>query len=205
MIKRKKIRQCLDTRDTVRLLETNATCSLRRLLQGIMVLCLALGFTATTYGQISSPIVSFDGHSGILIPRMNTGEIAKIANPVDGLLVYDTSTDHFCFFSSKTGTWRSLSVVEEARMAIDPATVTPGARELLLPPHQPSFQADWNVEGNIGANNYSDDPPLRGTTDPFPVVFITNDQERMRILSDGNITIVRSVEIGEKSDWLSRT
>ena len=170
--------------------------STKIMVQCLMALLISCSFAVTVSGQIASPIVSFEGHSGILIPRLSTDAIASIPDPVDGLLVYDTTLNHFCFFSSNSGSWRRLSVVESP-VDIDPVTRIDGSREINLAPHQPSFQAEWNVQGNIGANNYSDDPPLLGTTDASPVVFITDDQERMRILTDGNITVVRSVEIGE--------
>ncbi|NND33852.1 MAG: hypothetical protein HKN76_14780 [Saprospiraceae bacterium] len=198
MIERKTIKQSqLTSANSGRLLKVSCITFRKRLLvQCCMMLLVTLVFTATSYGQIPSPIVSFEGHSGILIPRLGTEAIATIPNPVDGLLVYDTDLNHFCFYSSKSASWRRLSVVENP-VVIDSETKISGAREINLAPHEPSFQSEWNVQGNIGANNYSDDPPLMGTTDAFPVVFITDDQERMRILADGNITIVRSVEIGE--------
>ena len=159
--------------------------------KSLLLLILVFGTSVAIYGQIPSAIVEFEGHSGILIPRMTTEDIASIEKPIDGLMVYDSTIGQFFFYRSISATWRSLSLDETATSS------DLGSAENLQTPHQPSFGATWHVEGNIGADQYSSDPPLLGTVDEFPVVFITTDMERMRIMADGNIAIARSLDIGE--------
>ena len=177
---------------------------LKALTHCILIFLIVSGINVAVYGQIPSAIVEFEGHTGILIPRMATGDIAAIEDPIDGLLVYDTTVHHFFYFSAMTSTWQmiiaSAGPTGPTGEKGDTGLITSpqsGSGENFQVPHQPSFGATWHVEGNIGANEYSSDPPLLGTVDDFPVVFITNDLERMRIKADGDIAIVKSLEVGE--------
>ena len=40
---------------------------------------------------------------GMLVPRMTQTEIAYIVNPVDGLIVYNTSNSHLYTYNESTG------------------------------------------------------------------------------------------------------
>lgn len=44
---------------------------------------------------------------GILVPRLNSTQMAGVSNPADGLLIYNTSTDSFWFFAG--GSWGELN------------------------------------------------------------------------------------------------
>jgi len=44
---------------------------------------------------------------GMLVPRMNESQRLAIANPANGLLVFDTSSGSFWFFAN--GNWQNLS------------------------------------------------------------------------------------------------
>ena len=149
---------------------------------------LALGTSSTIYGQIPSAIVEFEGKTGILIPRVTSTEREAIVNPKGGQLVYDLTLDHFFYYSDITDAWRRISIDG------DTPTGSTGTGEV---PHQPSFGADWNVRGNVGADIYSSDPPLLGTTDYKPIVFITDDLERLRITEDGEVRIAGDLVVGE--------
>ena len=45
---------------------------------------------------------------GVLVPRMPAVNRLAITNPVDGLMVYDTDSSCFFFFSASTNSWTSL-------------------------------------------------------------------------------------------------
>jgi len=100
--------------------------------------------------------------------------------------------------------WRSLT---SYILASDNVVLPPPA--LILPPVEfapssplnnpgwtegPLWSIDGNfINGNFDPSYYNIPEPRMGTTDNFPVVFITNNVERMRMRVDGDITINRSV------------
>lgn len=100
--------------------------------------------------------------------------------------------------------WRSLT---SYILASDNVVLPPPA--LILPPVEfapssplnnpgwtegPLWSIDGNfINGNFDPSYYNISVPRMGTTDNFPVVFITNNVERMRMRVDGDITINRSV------------
>lgn len=47
--------------------------------------------------------------SGLLIPRMNTGQMNSISNPGQGLEVYDTDDNNFYYFSYATNLWTAIT------------------------------------------------------------------------------------------------
>lgn len=157
-------------------------------LKYLVYLMIVFWFSPQAYGQIPAAIVEFEGQTGILIPRMTTEAREDIMNPSDGLLVYDLTLDHFFYFSDLTATWRRISV--------DGTTGPTGPTGGGEAPSQPSYGADWNVRGNIGADLYTSDPPLLGTADYIPIVFITDDKERLRITEDGEVKIAGDLEVG---------
>ncbi|MCB0665624.1 MAG: hypothetical protein KDC80_07375 [Saprospiraceae bacterium] len=154
----------------------------------LVFLIMAIGASSNLYGQIPSAIVEFEGKTGILIPRVTTAERDAIVDPKDGQLIYNMTDDRFYYFSDITDTWR--------RVSIDGDT-PPGSTGTGEIPHQPSLGADWNVRGNEGADVFSSDPPLLGNTDYKPIVFITDDLERLRITEDGIVKIAGDLEVGE--------
>lgn len=60
----------------------------------------------------------------------------------------------------------------------------------------PSGGNTWSLKGNKNADTHND-PPVMGTTDYLPVVFITDNEERMRITENGIIEIVGDLDVGE--------
>jgi len=54
---------------------------------------------------------------GILIPRMTQSEIEDIASPAIGLMVFNTSDNHFYFYDDGAGVWKEI--------AIGTGTITP--------------------------------------------------------------------------------
>ncbi len=145
----------------------------------LIVTLIAIGFASNVFSQISISISGNPPHSsagldvdfndrGLLIPRVSlsqTTSAAPITAPATSLLVYNTATVN---------------------------DVTPGyyfwdgSRWLRL------FDANtrpWLLSGNSGTNPTSD---FLGTTDAQHLVFRTNNAERMRVLSTGNVLINRT-------------
>ncbi len=54
----------------------------------------------------------------------------------------------------------------------------------------------WSIDGNTNTFAYVS-PPRLGTTDNAPLVFITNNIERLRINADGTIKMDGSLDVGE--------
>ena len=98
---------------------------------------------------------------GFLAPRMTTTERNAIVLPATGLLIYNNTTNAF---NVNTGTAGSPSW-----------TVIASAGS-----------SGWGLTGNSGTSASSN---FVGTTDAVDVVVKTNNSERMRILSGGNVGI----------------
>ena len=96
---------------------------------------------------------------GVLVPRMDSSAMTSIPNPENGLLVYNLTDSCFWFF--KGTNWYSLCADE-------------------------SNSDDWMLYGNSGTNPAQN---FVGSTDPADVVIRTNNTERIRIMSDGNVGV----------------
>jgi microcystin-dependent protein len=83
---------------------------------------------------------------GILIPRLTTSEINTIGSPQEGLLVYDTDLDRFCFFNGST--WIMVNEMLRAAASQDIA-----------------HTGNINITGTISATNYGLNPSGNG---PIP-------------------------------------
>jgi hypothetical protein len=107
---------------------------------------------------------------GLLIPRMTTAQRVTLGlvPAIAGLLVYDTDLTTFYYWdATATAQWRPL-------LASSRASSVAGS------------SAGWTTLGNAGtvaATNFL------GTTDAIDLVFRTNNTEKMRILSAGNVGI----------------
>ena len=99
---------------------------------------------------------------GILIPRMTTAQRNSIPSPVEGLLVYNTTTNNFEYYDANTSQW--FAILSEENSSAD----------------------SWALTGNSGTSpgtNYL------GTNDTQPLLFYTNSSERMRIAINGSVGI----------------
>ncbi|MCI5056404.1 MAG: hypothetical protein MRY83_09875, partial [Flavobacteriales bacterium] len=99
---------------------------------------------------------------GLLIPRMTTVQRNAISNPQTGMLVYDTDIDAVYV---NTGTTASPVWEQEVTTA---------------------NSTGWNLAGNTGTTPGTD---FLGTTDGQDFVLKTNNAERLRVLSGGNVGI----------------
>lgn len=85
----------------------------------LLFLLLFLGLMATNQAQVSINQEGIDPHEsamldvsshekGLLIPRMSSAQRVAIENPANGLMVFDTSTDSFWFYSNGTSQWEEM-------------------------------------------------------------------------------------------------
>ncbi|HEU4496411.1 MAG TPA: hypothetical protein VFR70_05115, partial [Flavobacterium sp.] len=130
----------------------------------------------------ASALEVVSGNSGILIPRVKltaTNVIAPITTPTASELVYNTDTagsgatavtPGYYYLSSASGPWVRL--------------VTGGDAE-----------QDWNLTGNANTNSNSN---FIGTKDSQDLAIRTNNTEKMRITSAGNIRIGGTANPTEK-------
>tara|TARA_R100001369_G_scaffold89964_1_gene128239 strand:- start:4579 stop:6021 length:1443 start_codon:yes stop_codon:yes gene_type:complete len=81
------------------------------------LLFLSLLFTGSSYAQVGIGTTTPDPSSmldvtsdsqGLLAPRMDTADRNAIANPAEGLLVFDTDEDAFYYYDTSGGTWIKL-------------------------------------------------------------------------------------------------
>lgn len=135
-----------------------------------------LALTLSAQGQ-NPVLIEMDGtNGGILFPRMSASQRLGIVDPPEGLLVYDLTNHGLYFHNGKS--WNMFSFVVTSSSA-----------------GQPGFWGPtWAVFGNINAHLIND-PPVFGNQDDNPIVFITNNIERMRISENGNITIEKNLDI----------
>jgi len=102
---------------------------------------------------------------GLLIPRMTTSQRNDIANPADGLLIYQTN-DKSGFYFYEKNTWKPISDSEAKSVA--------------------GTDGDWTIIGNSGTNPATD---FLGTSDNQPLVIKTNNVERVRVTEAGEMTV----------------
>jgi hypothetical protein len=79
-------------------------------------------------------------NSGVLIPRMTSADRNRIANPAKGLLVYDSTTNNFWFYSGSA--WSQMLYNNNVRFGFD-----------LL--QNPAINSSYNLQL---VNNYNLDP-----------------------------------------------
>ena len=100
--------------------------------------------------------------------------------------------------------WRSMTsyflnadnvILPDSAMVLPPVGSAPSSPlDHLGITQGPLWSIDGNfINGNFNPSYYGIPYPRLGTTDNFPVAFITNNVERMRLRVDGDITINRSV------------
>ena len=142
-----------------------------------LIASLFLSFIASSQGVVISassgtpdPSSMLDVQSttrGILVPRMTQAQRNGIALPQTGLLIFQS--DNVAGFYYNSGN-----------------TTSPVWTPLL-----PATAQTWSLPGNAGINPALD---FIGTTDNNPLVFRTNNNERMRLFANGQAIINGSIQ-----------
>lgn len=109
--------------------------------------------------QKSSILELESSRQGLLLPRLADTAAINALNPPDGMIVF-LNTDKSLRLRSN-GSWKKIADLSEA-------------------------SANWSLSGNSGTDSTLH---FIGTTDGKPLVMKTNNAERLRISSDGNIGI----------------
>ncbi|MBO9613355.1 MAG: hypothetical protein J7619_11695 [Dyadobacter sp.] len=85
-------------------------------LRTALIITLGSGILSTTYAQVGIGTQTPDASAqldivstakGLLVPRMTSAQRTAVVNPAEGLLVYDTDSKHFWFYTGGNG-WGKL-------------------------------------------------------------------------------------------------
>lgn len=140
----------------------------------------------------SSILDIYSTSKGLLIPRMTSQQRLAIQSPADGLLVYDTDSACLIFYKSSVNQWISLCRITQSSSGSDWSILTNNFNNdgnLVITTNQPSTitstNSVWLTSGNSNTNSGS----FIGTTDNQPLVFRTNNSEKLRITTNGNVGI----------------
>lgn len=114
---------------------------------------------SSAHGSAMLDVKSTD--AGLLIPRMTQAQRNAISSPATGLMIYQTDNTAGFYYNSGT-----------------PAS--PVWEQLL------NGDSGWKLNGNSGTTAATE---FIGTTDAQDFVSRTNDTERMRITSNGNVLV----------------
>ena len=91
------------------------------------LLCTLTPKAQVTIGQLTPPdpsaelqVISPDSTRGVLIPDMSAGKRDLIANPADGLVIYNTDENCFNYYNASSSNWISLcGGIAVAKFTID--------------------------------------------------------------------------------------
>jgi hypothetical protein len=160
----------------------------------------------TANPNISALVEMVSTTSGLLIPRMTTAQRTAVAAPANGLLVYDITINCLFFYNTALAAWQSLcapplppgtndvsgtypALTVVGLQTTPVAAVTPTNGQILQfngTAWTPTNGTFWNLLGNAGTNSALN---FLGTTDNIDLVFRTNNTEKARILTNGNVGI----------------
>jgi len=140
--------------------------------QFIFTLIAILFFTGNIFSQVkvgnnptvigTSSVLEIEStNKGVVFPRMTGAQMNAIASPVSGMYVYNT--DSLCICQYNGTAWRSMC----------------GGN--IGAPHN-----DWHTTGNSGTSASAN---FIGTIDGIDFVTRTNNTEKMRVMSGGNVGI----------------
>lgn len=146
---------------------------------------------------------------GMLIPRMTQAQRNLIAAPATGLMVYQTDeTDGFYYFNGTA--WQAIgsSYTETDPVYEASAASDVSASDISNWNTAFGWGQGWGITGTSGTNPATH---FFGTTDNAGLAFRTNNTERMRIATDGNVGIgtsnpLRRLDVASSSgSWISGT
>lgn len=152
--------------------------------------CFAQGTAINTGGSPPDPSAILDvsaANKGLLVPRMSSGGRDSIANPAEGLLVYNITTRCFNFYRS--GNWFELCgncVMPAAPQAANSGPACVGGTINLTATTVPNVTYAWT-----GPNGFT-------STQQNPV--ITNVS-----LSDAGVYSVKTINNNCSSSWITTT
>ncbi len=157
----------------------------------------------------------------MLVPRMNTVQRTGITSPAAGLMVYDTDTNNFWFYNgvewtqittggSSGNQWTTTSnnISNNNSGNVGIGTVSPSDKLHVFGGNATlennlsnypwlSFRNNNSLKGYIGANNND----LRigtwpGSNTTGHIALVTNNTDRLRVMSDGDVGIATSTPRG---------
>ncbi|KPM49667.1 hypothetical protein [Jiulongibacter sediminis] len=157
---------------------------------------------------------------GLLIPRMSTTDRLLISSPREGQLVYDLTAHHFYFYNGTEWVVQSsaysqeevIGLIDSLSSGYNSALMNaqkfnesilasgifnlPSANAVADGERKPIQGSVWSLTGNKNAQRHAS-PPVIGTSDYTPLVFITNNEERLRIDENGALHMSGSLNVGE--------
>ena len=133
-------------------------------------------------------------NKGVLIPRLTTAQRLAIPSPAKGLLVFDSDIDCFFYWSSVSSTWKSLCETTNGVTGATGATGNTGMAGVtgatgnigITGATGADLGTHWTITGNVGTTpttNYI------GTNDAVDLSIYTNNTEKMRVTTSGNVGI----------------
>lgn len=158
-------------------------------------------------------------NKGMLVPRLTAVQRLAIPSPANSLLVFDTDSACFFYWTSSGSAWKSLCTVPVAgpvgvsgitgstgatgimgitgitgstgNAGVTGATGSTGATGTtgstgLIGPTGSDLGTHWTITGNAGTIAGTN---FIGTTDAVDWLVKTNNAERLRVLSTGNVGI----------------
>lgn len=100
---------------------------------------------------------------GLLVPRMTAVERLSVISPANGLMVYDTDSACFFFYSTANTTWRSLCEINTGPAGATGAT---GAQGIQGATGVAGTTGATGLQGNTGAQGLTGATGLPGVTGP---------------------------------------
>lgn len=138
--------------------------------KGLLLVALLLGSTVMVNAQLKvgdnptniqkSSILELEStRQGLLLPRLADTTAINALTPPDGMIIYLNADNSLRLRSN--GSWKKIADLSEA-------------------------SANWSLKGNSGTDSTVN---FMGTVDGKPLIMKTNNTERLRINSNGNVGI----------------
>jgi uncharacterized protein (TIGR02145 family) len=184
-----------------------------------VLFCFFLGANAqmavSTDGSSADPSAMLDvksANKGMLVPRMAQADIESIADPANGLLVYNTDDNRFYFYDGTAAEWKEVAL---GAGTITPGGTPPAAGEVT----NPTTGKTW-MDKNLGAEQVAtayNDPLSYGDLYQWGRATEGHEKRTSTALESGQATtaapnlgnawdgIFLITSSGIVSDWLATT